>query len=49
MFWEFAGLNWDTALPDETTILWFDRLLEEYKLTPQILSLVSELLSAKSR
>ena len=32
LFREFAGLNWDTAVPDETTILRFRRLLEERKL-----------------
>ena len=47
LFREFAGLNWDTAVPDETTILRFRRLLEEYKLAPQILALVNELLGAK--
>lgn len=44
---EFAGLNWDTPLPDETTILRFRRRLEEHKLAPQILALVNELLGAK--
>jgi IS5 family transposase len=47
LFREFAGLNWDTAVPDETTILRFHRLLEEHQLAPQILVLVNELLSAK--
>lgn len=47
LFREFAGLNWDTAVPDETTILWFRRLLEEHELAPQILALVNELLGAK--
>ena len=47
LFREFAGLTWDTAVPDETTILRFRRLLEEYKLSAQILVLVNELLSAK--
>ena len=47
LFREFAGLNWDTAVPDETTILRFLRLLEEHKLAPQILTLVNELLGAK--
>ncbi|GAD24547.1 transposase and inactivated derivatives, IS5 family [Acidovorax sp. MR-S7] len=47
LFREFAGLNWDTPLPDETTILRFRRLLEEHKLAPQILALVNELLGAK--
>ena len=44
---EFAGLNWDTAEPDDTTILRFRRLLEEHKLAPQILALGNELLGAK--
>ena len=47
LFREFAGLSWDTRLPDETTILRFRRLLEEHKLAPQILGVVNELLSAK--
>ena len=47
LFREFAGLNWDTAVPDETTILRFRRLLAEHKLAPQILALVNELLGAK--
>ncbi|WP_425415608.1 IS5 family transposase [Oryzisolibacter propanilivorax] len=47
LFREFAGLNWDTPVPDETTILRFRRLLEEHKLAPQILALVNELLGAK--
>ena len=47
LFREFAGLNWDTPLPDETTILRFRRLLEEHKLAPQILALVNELLGSK--
>ena len=47
LFREFAGLSWDTAVPDETTILRFRRLLEERKLSVQILALVNELLGAK--
>lgn len=47
LFREFAGLNWDTPVPDETTILRFRRLLEVHKLAPQILALVNELLGAK--
>ena len=47
LFREFAGLNWDTPVPDETTILRFRRLLEEHKLSAQILVLVNELLGAK--
>ncbi len=47
LFREFAGLNWDTAVPDETTILRFRSLLEEHKLSAQMLALVNELLGAK--
>ena len=47
MFREFAGLNWNIAVPDETTILRFRRLLEEHKLAEQILALINELLGAK--
>ena len=47
LFREFAGLSWDSALPDETTILRFRRLLEQHKLGPQILQAVNELLQAK--
>ena len=47
LFREFAGLTWETRLPDETTILRFRRLLEEHKLAPQILVVVNELLGAK--
>jgi len=47
LFREFSGLNWDTAAPNETTILRFRRLLEEHKLAPHILTLVNELLGAK--
>lgn len=47
LFREFAGLSWDTPLPDETTILRFRRLLEEHKLAPQILAVVNGLLQGK--
>jgi len=47
LFREFAGLSWDTPLPDETTILRFRRLLEEHKLAPQILGVVNDLLQGK--
>ena len=47
LFRKFAGLSWDTPVPDETTILRFRRLLEEHKLVPQMLPLVNELLGAK--
>ena len=43
LFREFAGLNWSTVVPDETTILRFRRLLEEHKLAPQILAFGNEL------
>lgn len=32
LFREFAELDWDTRLPDESTILRFRHLLEEHKL-----------------
>jgi IS5 family transposase len=47
LFREFAGLNWDTAVPEKTTFPRFRRLLEEHKLAPRILALVNELLCAK--
>jgi IS5 family transposase len=47
LFRDFAGLNWETRLPDETKILRFRRLLEKHKLAPQILVVVNELLGAK--
>jgi len=47
LFREFAGLGWDTRLPDESTILRFRHLLEKHKLAEQILELVNELLRAK--
>jgi len=47
LFREFAGLSWDSALPDETTILRFRRLLEQHRLGPQILQVVNALLSTK--
>ncbi len=47
LFREFAGLGWDSRLPDETTILRFRRLLEKHKLAEQILATVNELLSSK--
>ncbi|MBY0411528.1 MAG: IS5 family transposase [Burkholderiaceae bacterium] len=47
LFREFVGLNWDTAVPDETTIFRFRRLLEEHKLAPQVLALDNESLGAK--
>ena len=47
LFREFAGLNWNTRLPDETTILRFRHLLEKHKLAAQILEVVNELLRDK--
>ena len=47
LFREFAGLGWDSRLPDETTILRFRRLLEKHKLAEQMLATVNELLSTK--
>ena len=47
LFREFAGLGWDSRLPDESTILRFRHLLERHKLAEQILSLVNDLLRGK--
>ena len=47
LFREFAGLDWDSRLPDETTILRFRRLLEKHKLGVEILKLVNDLLRDK--
>ena len=47
LFREFAGLGWDSRLPDETTILRFRRLLETHKLAEQMLSTVNALLVDK--
>ncbi len=47
LFREFAGLGWDSRLPDESTILRFRHLLEKHKLAEQILALVNDLLIAK--
>ena len=47
LFREFAGLDWDSRLPDETTILRFRRLLEKHKLGLEILKLVNDLLRDK--
>jgi IS5 family transposase len=43
----FAGLSLTKAIPDETTILNFRHLLEEYELAPEILSRVNALLTRK--
>jgi len=47
LFREFAQLNFDTRLPDESTILRFRHLLEKNKLAEQILGLVNDLLRGK--
>ena len=47
LFREFAGLTVGQRLPDETTILRFRHLLEEHKLSDQILATVNELLRSK--
>jgi IS5 family transposase len=47
LFREFAGLGWDTRLPDESTILRFRHLLEKHKLAEQILAVVNDLLRDK--
>jgi IS5 family transposase len=47
MFREFAGLGWDTRLPDESTILRFRHLLEKHALAEQILVVVNDLLRDK--
>jgi IS5 family transposase len=47
LFREFAGLNYESRLPDESTILRFRHLLEEHKLAGQILQTVNGVLQAK--
>jgi IS5 family transposase len=48
LYREFAQLdNWNTRLPDETTILRFRHLLEKHKLAVEILGVVNDLLGAK--
>lgn len=48
LYREFAGLdNWETRLPDESTILRFRHLLEKHELTAQILAVVNDLLRGK--
>jgi IS5 family transposase len=47
LFREFAGLNYDGRLPDESTILRFRHLLEEHKLAEQMLQTVNDVLQAK--
>jgi IS5 family transposase len=47
LFREFAGLGWDSRLPDESTILRFRHLLEKHKLADQILGVINDLLRDK--
>ncbi len=47
LFREFAGLTWDSRIPDESTILRFRHLLEKHKLTEQILATVNAVLLDK--
>jgi transposase, IS5 family len=47
LFREFAGLGWDSRLPDESTILRFRRLLETHRLGEQIFTTVNQLLVDK--
>ena len=47
LFRDFAGLSWDSATPDESTILRFRHLLEAHKLAEQILRTVTDLLVSK--
>ncbi len=48
LYREFAQLdNWNTRLPDESTILRFRHLLEKHKLAVQILEMVNDILRAK--
>ena len=47
LFREFAGLTWNSRIPDESTILRFRHLLEKHKLGEQILVVVNDLLRDK--
>ena len=47
LFRNFAGLGWDSRLPDESTILRFRRRLETHKLVEQMFAQVNELLTSK--
>jgi IS5 family transposase len=47
LFRDFAGLSWDSATPDESTILRFRHLLETHKLAEEILKIVTDLLVSK--
>ncbi|MDP1998075.1 MAG: IS5 family transposase [Rhodoferax sp.] len=47
LYREFAGLDWTTRLPDESTILRFRHLLDKHKLAVQILALINDMLRDK--
>ena len=48
MFRDFVGLtNWSEALPSDSSILRFRRLLEQHKLAEQILATVNDLLTGQ--
>ena len=47
LFRDFAGLCWDSRIPDESTILRFRHLLEKHQLSRKILASVNELLTDK--
>jgi IS5 family transposase len=47
LFRDFVGLSWDSATPDESTILRFRHLLDKHKLAEQILKTVTDLLVSK--
>lgn len=48
LFRDFVGLSWDSATPDESTILRFRNLLEVHKLAEQILK-TAEFSEARDR
>lgn len=48
LFREFAGLNYESRLPDESAILRFRHRLEEHKLVELILATVDEMLQIES-
>ena len=47
LFREFAGLGWDSRLPDESTILRFRHLLEAGDLSLQVMTAINATLAAK--
>ena len=47
LFRAFAGLSWDSRIPDERTILRFRHLLVKNELSQKFLTTVNELLSTK--